>query len=126
MTDHAFLWHVLFHRPPKRRWYAREFSHVSIAFRQNETWVHLDLHASGFRPGVYFTFDEVQDFLAHACATTTIVRLQHVPIRSHFLRPMSCVSFVKHVMGLRSRALLPDTLFRDLVENHGGEVINGR
>lgn len=116
------IWHVIFH--PSKKWWARRFSHVSVAGWSNETWVHLDLSSDAFVAEVLYAYDEVNDFLGKMLLNTTIVKVRGEPRKSSYMRPMTCVNFVKHVIGLPSRALLPDALFHDLVRNHSGEIMN--
>ncbi len=119
------VWHVIFHRREKHQWWARRYGHVSVVGFVNETWMHLDLNRSGFIAEAFFSYDERQEFLSKCLCYSDVVR---VPVlsesRSHFMRPMTCVSFVKQVLGLRSRALLPDQLFDTLTQNHGAEWLN--
>lgn len=121
--DQSIIWHVIFHPEPK--WWARHHSHVSLAGFSNDTWLHLDLHSSGTSIASIYHYDEVQDFLSFLLTYYTVVRFgPTIAEKRHFLRPMSCVSFVKHTLGVRSSALLPDGLLRDLVRNYGAEVLN--
>lgn len=121
--DRSLIWHVVFH--PVKRWWSGPHSHVSLAGYANDTWLHLDLQRGGVSVNAIYHHDEVQDFLTYLLAHHTVVRFgPALPDRSYFLRPMSCVSFTKHVLGVRSSALLPDGLLRDLVRNYGAKVLN--
>lgn len=121
--DQSLIWHVIFH--PEKRWWSGPHSHVSLAGFANDTWLHLDLQRAGVTVAAIYHYDEVQDFLSMLLAHYTVVRFgPAVGEQRHFLRPMSCVAFVKHVLGVRSSALLPDGLLRDLVRDYGAEVLN--
>lgn len=121
--DQSLIWHVIFHR--EKRWWGGRFSHVSLAGFSNETWLHLDLQRAGLSVATIYAYDEVRDFLSFLLAHTTVVRFgPGIAPGRHFFRPMTCVSFVKHVLGVRSSALRPDALFRDLVSRYGAEVLN--
>lgn len=104
--------------------WSRRFRHVSLAGFSDGTWFHLDLTRRGVSASMIYRYDEVDDFLTYLLANYTVVRFGSGQIAPHFLAPMSCVSFVKHALGIRSGALLPDALFRNLTRNYGCEVIN--
>lgn len=121
--DPSVIWHAVFHREPK--WWARQYSHVSLAGFSNDTWVHLDLHRKSVSVMPIYEYDRVQDYLSLLLTHHTVVRFgSAIEGRGRFLRPMTCVAFVKHVLGVRSSALLPDALLRDLVRDYGAEVLN--
>lgn len=122
--DQSLIWHVIFHR--ERKWWALgEYSHVSLAGFSNDTWLHLDLHKDGMSVASIYHYEEVQDFLSFLLTYTTVVRFgPTVAQKRHFFRPMTCVSFVKHTLGVRSSALLPGGLLRDLVRDYSAEVLN--
>lgn len=121
--DQSLIWHVIFHPEPK--WWARKHSHVSLAGFANDTWLHLDLGREGVGVSAIYAHDEVHDFLSLLLAHYTVLRFgPAVRQRPHFWRPMTCVSFAKHVLGVRSSALLPDGLLRDLRRDYGAEVLH--
>lgn len=121
--DQSLIWHVIFH--PERRWWSGPHSHVSLAGFSNDTWLHLDLQRAGVSVASIYHYDEVQDFLSFLLTHYTVLRFgPAIAQRNHFLRPMSCVAFTKHVLGVRSSALLPDGLLRDLVRDYGAQVLN--
>lgn len=122
--DQVPIWHVVFHRGESL--WSREFRHVSLAGFTNESWINLDLHRRQVSTAVIYAHDDVQDYLSYLLAHYTIVRFGPAQPRSYgFLRPLTCVSFVKHVLGVRSSALRPDGLFRSLVQDYEAEVLNG-
>lgn len=122
-TNPGMIWHVIFHPGPS--WWSREFRHVSLAGYSNDTWLHLDLGNHGVTAAPIFAFEEVQDYLTLLLAHYTVLRFgPPLSERRHLLRPMTCVTFVKHVLGIRSGALRPDGLFRDLVQNYDAQVLN--
>lgn len=121
--DQSLIWHVIFHR--QKRWWSGPHSHVSLAGFSNDTWLHLDLQREGVSVASIYHYDEVQDFLSFLLTHYTVVRFgPTISEKRHFWKPMTCVSFVKHTLGVRSSALLPDGLLRDLVRNYGSEVLN--
>lgn len=121
------VWYVVFHPKQKGHWWGRRFSHVSLAGWTNETWIHLDVGRFGAEVASFYAHDEVNDFLSFNLAHRVMVRVGIREVTGGFFgRPMTCVSFVKHVLGVRSRALLPDQLFRTLTEDQGFEVVNVR
>lgn len=121
--DQDVIWHVVFH--PGRCLWGRQWRHVSLAGFTNQTWLHLDLGRGGVSAAAFFAHDEVQDYLSYLLAYYGVLKFG--PSRGGmgaYGRPMTCVSFVKHVLGVRSGALLPDGLWRDLVRNHHAEIVN--
>jgi hypothetical protein len=122
--DQSLVWHVIFH--PGKRFWSRKFSHVSLAGYSNDTWLHLDVQLGGMNVASIYHHDEVEQYLSFLIANYTVVRFgpaREAPSRA-FFSPLTCVSFVKHVIRPRSSALRPDRLFRDLVRNEGAEVLN--
>lgn len=122
--DQSLIWHVVFH--PGRRWWSRQFCHVSLAGYSNDTWLHLDVQRGGVNVASIYHHDEVKDYLTYLLAHHTVVRFGPTQERVSrcFFSPLTCVSFVKHVLRCRSSALRPDSLFRDLVHIQGAEVLN--
>lgn len=120
--DTTVIWHVVFH-PGSLLW-SRNFRHVSLAGYSNETWLHLDLNRTGVSVSPIYHYQEVNDYLSYLAAYYTLVKWGPAEVAPHFLAPMNCVSFVKHALGVRSGALLPDGLFQILTRKYKCEVIN--
>lgn len=118
------IWFIVFHPKRPDQWWARTYGHVSLAGFEKETWLHLDLHRGGVEAVVAHEYDDVNDVLSFLTAHKTLVRAPESQQARHFFRPMTCVAFAKHTLGLRSRALLPDALFRSLVHDQGAEIMN--
>jgi len=122
-NDPGMIWHVIFH--PGKAWYAGRFSHVSLAGFCNDTWLHLDLTNEGVIASPIYAYDEVEDYLTLLLATYAVVKFGPSAGKSRsFFAPMTCVSFVKHVLGVRSGALRPDGLFRDLIDKFDARLLN--
>lgn len=116
------IWHVVFH-PGPCLW--GRFKHVGLAGYWDDTWLHLDLHRGGVQTALIHRHDEVQDYLITLLGNYTVVRFG--PAREGgrcFGRPMTCVSFVKHTLGIRSGTLRPDGLLRDLLRDFDAEMLN--
>lgn len=119
------IYFVVFHPKGKSHWWARRFGHVSLAGFSKETWTHLDLNRTGVDVRVFYAHDDVHDYLSFLTAHHTVLRFgEAIGPGHHFLRPMSCVSFVKHTLGVRSRALLPDQLFHILIRDNKAVMMN--
>lgn len=119
------IWHVAFSPPKKGQWWGRRFGHVSVFGWTNENWIHLDLNNHEFDLRSFYAHDECEDYLSFMLTHYTVLKLGVTQSRSfNFFQPMTCVSFVKHVLGVNSCALLPDTLFRILIKKHGAEIVN--
>jgi hypothetical protein len=118
-------WHVVFHPSETRlaRLVLGEFQHVSAltyvaGFR---AWVMYDAQWSGLRLSFFaapggFT-DRVRD-----CAIVK-VNCRHEPIGILSRAGFYCVPAIKHLLGLSCVAVLPDQLYRHLI-NNGGIMIN--
>ena len=122
--DQSLIWFVIFHHG--ERFWSRKYCHVSLAGYANETWLHLDLQRGGVNCAPIFHHEEVEDYLSFLLAHYTVLKFGPAQVRPArtFLTPMTCVSFVKHVLRIRSCALRPDGLFRDLLRIEGVEVWN--
>lgn len=108
-------WHVVFHPREKKHWWAKRFSHVSLAGFENNTWVHLDLGRATVDVQAFYAQQEVEDYLSYLTAYHTVVQFGQAKGDGFgFWRPMTCVSFVKHTLGIKSCALRPDGLFEIL------------
>lgn len=121
--DQSPIWHVVFHHG--RSLWSRRFRHVSLAGYTNDSWLHLDLHRGYVSTAVIYHHDDVQEYLSYLLTHYTVVKFgPSLPRSRQFGRPMTCVNFTKHVLGVRSGALRPDGLFTSLVRDHNAEVIN--
>tara|TARA_R110000851_G_scaffold22626_8_gene67008 strand:- start:3166 stop:3582 length:417 start_codon:yes stop_codon:yes gene_type:complete len=119
------IWFVVFHPKEKQHWWAKRYGHVSLAGFSKETWTHLDLGRMGVDTRVFYAHDEVHDYLSYLTAHHVVLRFgPSLGPGKQFLTPMSCVSFVKHVLGVRSRALLPDQLFDILIRENKAVMMN--
>ncbi len=117
------VWHVCFHRG--RALWGRRWTHVSLAGCAEDTWVFLDWNRSGLSVGTVYRFDDVQDFWAFINDQMDVVRFGTArPGGYGYMRPLTCVGFVKHALGVRSGALRPEALFKTLVTKYHGVHIN--
>lgn len=98
---------------------------MSLAGFENETWINLDMGRRQFDVTPLFAQGDVRDYLSYLSAKTVVLRFGPAAgPGTSFLRPMTCVAFVKHALGVRSRALLPDALFTTLTAKYGAEIMN--
>lgn len=113
--------YLVFHHG-KSLW-SRRFKHVSVLLYEDGVWSHIDFGRRGADFVATWRENEIHEILSIAMHYHTLV---HVPVGSatHFFRPMTCVSFAKHMLGIPSRALRPDALFRDVLRIPGAETIN--
>ena len=119
------IWFVIFHPKEKKHWWARKYCHVSLAGFSNETWTQLDLGRSGVDVRTFYTHEDVQGYLSYLTAHHVVLRFgEALGDGNQFLLPMNCVQFVKHTLGVRSRALLPDQLFKILIREHNAVKMN--
>jgi hypothetical protein len=119
------IWFVVFHPKEEHQWWARDFGHVSLSGFENETWLHLDLGRPGVNVRTLFTHDDKMDYLSFLTAHHSVLQFGEARSKSHgFMRPMTCVSFVKHTLGVRSCALFPDQLFHILIRDHNAVMMN--
>lgn len=118
------IWFVCFHPKRPEHWWARTYGHVSLAGYHDETWVHVDLGRSTTTIEPMFRKETVEEYLSYLTAHSTVLKFGEARRKSSFLRPMTCVSFAKHLLGVRSRALVPDRLFHDLRKKYDAEIMN--
>lgn len=119
------IWFVVFHPKERHQWWGRRFGHVSLAGFKDDTWVHVDVGIKNTEIAPVYRYDDVRSYLA--CLTSTATVLKFGPAQNpggSFFFPMTCVSFVKHVLGVRSRALRPDGLFEILIREYKAELMN--
>jgi len=120
--DQQIIWHVCFH--DNARWWGQQ-SHVSLAGYSGETWLHLDLQRGGVSCALIYAHDDVGQYLDFLLENYAVLRFGPCRGRSRsFFAPLTCVSFVKHVLGVRSGALRPSALYRDLVGEYRAERLN--
>lgn len=123
-------WFVVFQENTPKwwiRWLARgRFKHVSVfgVVERANSWVFYDFNLD--RARVYVVPNHEADIaIGHFIDDATVVRMAR-PIGREAevnLRPgWWCVPAVAHILGLRSCALRPDTLFRQCLAQ-GGEII---
>lgn len=129
------FWLVAFHEEadaPWVNWVPGRFKHVSLVgyFRDARSWVLMDPSLHGMRIVVYADTDAGLNELGLWVHNARVVRM---PALSQDMRDLAgrpgrlglgragywCVPVVRHALGLRSRALLPDRLLRDCLENGG-------
>jgi hypothetical protein len=120
--DQSLIWHVVFHPGPC---FWGKYQHVSLAGYADETWLHLDVQRGGVSVATIHRFDEVTDFLSFLLAHYTVLKFgPQRGVSRQFFQPMTCVSFVKHVLGIRSSALRPDGLLLSLERDFGAVRVN--
>ena len=116
-------WFVAFQK--RDRWWhpPGRFGHVScIGYSpETSTWLLYDFSTEGVNFRIAFAFDDVEDLLNHFWVSSVVVRAPAVPPRTiHPLRfilpaPFTCVGSAKRLLGLPSRAITPDGLYRDMI-----------
>ena len=121
------IWYVAFFPKKPEHWWAREFGHASLAGFDNQTWLHLDLRKDKTDIRLMFTKADTEDYLSFLLTHSTLLKfgpsIEAMKFKSYF-RPMTCVGFICHTLGVSSRALRPDGLFRDLVRNYSAEIVS--
>ena len=118
------IWFVVFHPRHPEHWWARRFGHVSMLGFEDGTYVHVDLRRAGVEVETFYRHDDIQNMLSYFLTHHTLVKFGPAlgPGRV-FGAPMTCVQLVKHTLGLKTRALLPDGLFRILTTQFKAEVM---
>jgi hypothetical protein len=123
-------WLILFHEQ-STPWVSRlcpgRFKHVSALAHVPDAaaWVSLSWELARLRVGLIADRD-FERWFAAASADAAVLRMKapafdHGPLR---LRAgLTCISMVKHLIGLRSGALWPAGLWRDLVAQ-GAEIVS--
>lgn len=119
------IWFVVFHPKMRWQWWGTRFGHVSLAGYTGGTWIHIDVARKQTEVTAIYKHDEVEDFLAFLASERVVLKFG--PARAHgkhFFRPMTCVNFVKHTLGVSCGALRPDSLFHTLIREYDAEQMN--
>lgn len=130
------FWLIAFHESA-HAWWVRHIpgrhKHVSVIgfFPEAKAWVMIDPALWGTRLLIYADTDAGLNELARWVDDATVVRMpaggQDLDaLRARRARGLGlgrlgswCVPAVRHLTGVRSRALLPDTLLRDCLREGG-------
>jgi hypothetical protein len=123
-------WYAVFH-PESTKWWIRwlargRFKHVSVFgwVERANAWVFYDFQLD--RARIYVVSNHEADLLiGHYSVSNTVVRMarrlgEEFDVNLRF--GAWCVPAVAHILGIRTCALRPDTLFRHCLAN-GGEII---
>lgn len=107
-------------------WFARGFRHVCAMawFADQERWVYFNpgWRSTGIVVGRAAELDALHaDLMARA---TAVLAFPSSEGRSFAPPTFFCVGAIKALLGLRSRALCPFGLYRDLLRR-GAEVVDG-
>jgi hypothetical protein len=115
------IWIVFFGDTPRRAWWANflrpGFRHIAAVswYPETERWVYFDPALRGTVIGV-FTADQAPAMFDQLLARSTVV-LRVASRHGRGAAPAFpwCVGAVKSLLGVRSRALTPYALYRDLL-----------
>lgn len=125
----AEFWLVCFHEGAAA-WWAKyipgRFKHVSVIgfYREAKSWVLVDPALHGMRIGVYADTNGGLNALGEWIDDALVVRMPSLA-RDARVRVGAgragywCVPVARHLVGVRSGALLPDTLLRDCLKAGG-------
>jgi hypothetical protein len=121
-------WLIFFSECRSTAWWARVFRpgwrHVAAAayFAGAERWLYFDPVA----PGLHVDVDDGEAFHAryeHLMRTSTaVLRFASQHERGAMPATFFCVGAIKALVGIRSRALSPRALYRDLLAR-GAEIV---
>lgn len=104
-----------------------KFKHVSALgyVPATETWVSYSYECARTRISLVRGGEDFDRWFAAAAHDAAVLRVPSPPFNEARWRPrlgLTCVSAVKHLLGLRSGALLPDGLWRHLAAS-GAEIV---
>ena len=107
-----------------RRWFAPgPYSHVTLIDIRDETWVQIDVGRDRAEIVPFHSKDEVDHRLSVLTESCKILKFEPTEYAGRgYLARLSCVSFAIHYTGIRSRALFPSGLMRDLLRNGAEEI----
>jgi hypothetical protein len=123
-------WFIVFHPVSATRWLNRlpmRFRHVSAFAYVHAAgcWLIYDVQFWGTRHILLPDNPAALDFLADFTARCTVLHMRRPgPSRLWFRVGFWCVPAIKHLLGLRSSALLPNGLYRSCLRA-GAKVIHG-
>lgn len=120
-------WYVVFDKCHGRHWWARllhrDFQHVHL-LRDNRgqcLFVSAFAHCMAVREYPNSLNDIIQQEIAQGC---TAILQYTVHYQSHYkpfpVEPFTCVSLAKRLLGIRTRALTPKSLYHEL--NRAGAI----
>lgn len=125
------VWIVVFCRNTQTRWvrwlalgrykHVRAYAYLPAM----RAWIFYDVSLS--ITGIYAAPDDAaaEAYIGKFTADADLISIRPAPSSGLRLAPFSCVSAIKHLIGLRSGALRPDALFRDCLAA-GGELLGRR
>ena len=134
VTEHRLIgspsrWIVVFNLKSANRfigWLAmgrykhvRAFGYVA----ETDVWVFFDVHLGGVTIATA-RGDDATALMAEWCADADLIGMPVRQRRAGIHFGFWCVPAIKHLLGLRTRALIPDALWRHCLR-HGGEIIHG-
>jgi hypothetical protein len=123
-------WLILFHRT-STPWVSRicwgEFKHVSALAHVPSAgaWVSLSWELGRTRVSLIADGEDFKVWFAAASADADMLRMKAPPFDLGSWRPrigLTCVSAVKHLLGISGGALRPSSLWRLLIA-HGAEIV---
>jgi hypothetical protein len=124
------LWFIVFHTRAATPWLNRlpigRFKHVSaFAYVHGAScWLVCDVQLDCFRQLILPDNARTLDYLAELTEGCAVLHMRKKFGRGPWFRwGFWCVPAMKHLLGLRSSALRPDTLFRDCLRA-GAKVIH--
>lgn len=128
----ARLWLVFFgdgHLAPWWAWLLRPgFRHISAAswFADQERWVHINPCRTGTVIEVLRADEFGPRFQQLMTDSAAVLRVPARAERHATPRSFHCTGAMKALLGIRSRALSPHGLYRDLLRNGAEIVQNGQ
>lgn len=128
--DQPTTWLVVFHRRCRTGWVDRlpmEFKHVSAIGHcpDAKVWIFYDVGIDRSRVLVAPDGPRADSLLSEWIDGAAVIAIDVDPDQSQSRRwraGLWCVPAISHLIGIRSCALLPSTLFRQLIEA-GGRIV---
>jgi hypothetical protein len=128
-TPPARLWLIFFGDTPRRAWWANVlrpgFRHIAAMswYAAEQRWVYFDPACSGTVIRI-LTADEAPALIDRLLAqSSAVLRVASRHDRGNAPAVCFCVGQVKALLGVRSRALTPYGLYRDLLAR-GAQVVH--
>ena len=123
-------WFVVFKTKSKLRWVnwlpGRFKRCLCFAFvREMQCWVFVEYAVMSGSMVALLPDANADRWLGEVCRDAVVVKVRAGMVQKGLCRGLWPVPLTGHVIGLKSRALLPDRLFRDCLAQGGEIVVTG-
>lgn len=125
-SDLPAAWWIEFHDPDPAHWWMRftekGFGHCSAFALLDSGWQVVDCVSDGLKVYWLDGRHDLVEFWRSRGALVLVANARARPL-GNLRGPLTCVSVVKALLGVRGFSVTPFQLCRRLMEEHGGSVV---